>query len=340
MTIDDQLRRAALNAVAAARSRDEMLSCCLMFGVSERSIRRWNNALASGTFIANRRRGPLVNAEYVMNAIHFEFISDLLDANCDLLTDEIIALVSLQFGKTYSDHQIRNAFYQNHFTRKIIQNHARQQDAYSRNEFRTIMRPQSLGGMFSAEMMMFVDESHCTAEVIYRKYGRSRSGFPAFKRVVFNPMGGQSTSVIATLTITGVQHAIDVIGMNTADMFLIILETRILPSMRPYPEPVSVLILDNAQVHDHRRIYALCQRFGVFVLFLPTYSYDFNPIELIFHLAKNALGLHGRDAGVMPLSNLFKQAIYGSVTPSQACNLFQHCFIEITHMHRVWSEIN
>ena len=90
MTIDDQLRRAALNAVAAARSRDEMLSCCLMFGVSERSIRRWNNALASGTFIANRRRGPLVNAEYVMNAIHFEFISDLLDANCDLLTDEII----------------------------------------------------------------------------------------------------------------------------------------------------------------------------------------------------------------------------------------------------------
>ena len=100
-----------------------------------------------------------------------------------------------------------------------------------------------------------------------------------------------------------------------------------------------MLVLDNANVHDHARIYALAQKFGVIVLFLPTYSYDFNPVEYIFHLSKNQLarnGLLGVDHN-SPLADDFKEALITCCTPDQACNLFQHCFIEVTPAHRQYA---
>lgn len=41
----------------------------------------------------------------------------------------------------------------------------------------------------------------------------------------------------------------------------------------------SVIILDNASFHRKKQLYAIAARYGVFVLFLPPYSPDFNKIE-------------------------------------------------------------
>ena len=49
-----------------------------------------------------------------------------------------------------------------------------------------------------------------------------------------------------------------------------------------WPEPKSVLIMDNASFHHSTRIEQLCREAGVKLLYLPPYSPDLNPIEEFF----------------------------------------------------------
>jgi transposase len=46
-----------------------------------------------------------------------------------------------------------------------------------------------------------------------------------------------------------------------------------------WPEPKSVLVMDNASFHHSARIEQLCDKAGVKLLYLPPYSPDLNPIE-------------------------------------------------------------
>ena len=49
-----------------------------------------------------------------------------------------------------------------------------------------------------------------------------------------------------------------------------------------YPGPQSVLILDNTLIHKDVRLQQLCDDAGALLKFLPPYSPDYNPIEVIF----------------------------------------------------------
>lgn len=49
-----------------------------------------------------------------------------------------------------------------------------------------------------------------------------------------------------------------------------------------WPEPKSVLIMDNASFHHTERVEQMCSDAGVKLLYLPPYSPDLNPIEEMF----------------------------------------------------------
>ena len=49
-----------------------------------------------------------------------------------------------------------------------------------------------------------------------------------------------------------------------------------------WPEPRSVLVMDNASFHYSERIEQMCIRAGVKLVYLPPYSPDLNPIEEFF----------------------------------------------------------
>ena len=57
---------------------------------------------------------------------------------------------------------------------------------------------------------------------------------------------------------------------------------QLLYHCRPYPEPSSVLVMDNASFHRGERVEQLCRDAGVKLLYLPPYSPDLNPIEEFF----------------------------------------------------------
>ena len=93
--------------------------------------------------------------------------------------------------------------------------------------------------------------------------------------------------------------------------------------MNTYPNPRSVLVLDNAPTHSHLIVSDECLKRGIACVFLPPYSYDYNPIELVFHEAKeyirNKYGLLTSNTSDMLLEGLL------STNNKHAIKYFYHC---------------
>jgi hypothetical protein len=70
-------------------------------------------------------------------------------------------------------------------------------------------------------------------------------------------------------------------GSTDATVFEKFIE-QLLPLCGKWPEPKSVLVMDNASFHHTERIEQMCYDAGVKLAYLPPYSPDFNPIEEFF----------------------------------------------------------
>jgi transposase len=57
---------------------------------------------------------------------------------------------------------------------------------------------------------------------------------------------------------------------------------QLLPHCGRWPEPRSVLVIDNASFHRSERVEQMCHEAGVKLVYLPPYSPDLNPIEEFF----------------------------------------------------------
>ena len=144
-----------------------------------------------------------------------------------------------------------------------------------------------------------------------------------------------SCSAIAALSTRGVEMVSMHNDTVDFDTYLLVLEHEIIPLMNPFPSVKSVLILDNAPVHNKAAIMTLCQGAGVLAIFLEPYSYDYNPIELVFHSAKSYL----RDTWPLddprsPVAQHFKDALFNCIDGDVACNYFVHCHVNVTKDER------
>ena len=77
-------------------------------------------------------------------------------------------------------------------------------------------------------------------------------------------------------------QAIPVAGTLTAELVTEIIENQVLPLL---PRN-SFLVADNASVHNEVPLYRILARKDITLVKLPAYSYDLNPIEMVFGLAK------------------------------------------------------
>lgn len=71
-------------------------------------------------------------------------------------------------------------------------------------------------------------------------------------------------------------------GAITSELFLMLVEDRVLPHCSEYPGPRSVIILDNASIYKSSKLCEMCEERGVLLKFLLPYSPDFDPIERTF----------------------------------------------------------
>jgi transposase len=150
---------------------------------------------------------------------------------------------------------------------------------------------------------------------------RLRGRAPRGERLIDKTPHGhwKTTTLIAALGISGMRCSTVVDGAVNGDVFEAFVEQVLIPDLRPG----DVVIMDNLSSHKRRRIRELIEDAGAHLVFLPAYSPDLNPIELIFAKIKQLLrsmACRTRDA----LWNAI-QPVLDQVTPSDAMNCYKHC---------------
>ena len=113
-----------------------------------------------------------------------------------------------------------------------------------------------------------------------RHYGRAPVGEPAI--IYDHPTRPESFSLAGALVPEGILSAMFVEGSVDGDAFLAWCEQALCAVLRPG----DLVVMDNLRVHHMDRIVEAIESTGAEVCFLPPYSPDFNPIEMLWAWVK------------------------------------------------------
>jgi transposase len=150
---------------------------------------------------------------------------------------------------------------------------------------------------------------------------RLRGRAPRGQRLIDKTPHGhwKTTTLIAALGMTGMRCSTVVDGAVNGDIFEAFVEQVLVPELRSG----DVVIMDNLSSHKRHRVRELIEAVGARLVFLPPYSPDLNPIEMIFAKIKQAL----RSLACRTREALWDamQSVLDQVTTTDATNCYKHC---------------
>lgn len=145
-----------------------------------------------------------------------------------------------------------------------------------------------------------------------RLYGRSPRGERC--RVAVPHGHWKTTTFTAGLRADGLIAPLVLDGPMDGDAFLAWVEQSLAPSLRPG----DTVIMDNLPAHKVQGVQDAIEAVGASLLYLPPYSPDFNPIEMVFSKLKALL--RAAEARSMPdLWRAIADALKG-FTPNECRN--------------------
>ena len=131
----------------------------------------------------------------------------------------------------------------------------------------------------SPHRLVFIDETSVKANMT-RLRGRSPKGQRLFGTPPFGKW--QTQTFIAGLTCTDLIAPWVIQGAMDRTAFDTYIETQLAPVL----EPGTVVILDNLATHKSPKAAEILKAHGCWLLSLPAYSPDLNPIEMAFSKLK------------------------------------------------------
>jgi transposase len=171
-------------------------------------------------------------------------------------------------------------------------------------------------------VLIFIDETWAKTNMT-RLRGRAPRGERLWAKV---PHGHwKTTTLIGALGVEGIRCATVVDGAVNADLFEAFVTQVLVPELRPG----DVVVMDNLSSHKRESIRDHIESVGAELRFLPPYSPDMNPIEMIFSKIKQLLRSVAWDP--QGAAHRTREALWGSmqkvldaITASDALNCFQH----------------
>ncbi|ATB38887.1 hypothetical protein CYFUS_004324 [Cystobacter fuscus] len=129
---------------------------------------------------------------------------------------------------------------------------------------------------------VFLDETGCHTSMT-----RTRGRAPRGERVVgYVPRNrGVVTTVLGALALDGIRALMTIEGATTAGVFEAFVEHMLVPKLNPG----DIVVMGNVGAHKPAHILECIRAAGAHVLFLPPYSPDLNPIELLWNKLKELL---------------------------------------------------
>jgi len=168
----------------------------------------------------------------------------------------------------------------------------------------------------ASRQLVFVDE--CSSNIALTPlYARAPRGQRAVGQVPRNY--GANTTLMASLSLQGMGEALVWQGATDASTF----ESYIQQVLAPSLQRGQIVVMDNLSSHQGERVRQAIQARGCQLLFLPTYSPDFSPIEGAFSKLKAFL----RWAGARTQETLLEAIAQGllTITSADARGWFTHC---------------
>ena len=165
------------------------------------------------------------------------------------------------------------------------------------------------------EQLVFVDESGSTISLT-RLYGWAPHDHRATGSVPRNH--GKNTTLVAALTPDGLQVPWMIEGAMDTATFVWYITEQLAPTLKPG----QVVVLDNLSVHKAASIRQAIEARHCHLLFLPSYSPDFTPIEQAFSKIKAIL----RRLGARTKETLWEamRTAIEAITPDDAGAWFAH----------------
>ena len=171
-----------------------------------------------------------------------------------------------------------------------------------------------------ADRFVFIDETGASTNMV-RRYGWGPKGERLVDAV---PHGHwRTTTFVAGLRASGIIAPFVLDGPMTGEAFRAYVEQVLAPEL----EPGDAVVMDNLRPHKVAGIREAIRAAGASVLYLPSYSPDFNPIEQLFAKLKELL----RKAAART-----KEALWDAIgrhlddfTPEECQNYLAHCGYEL-----------
>ena len=167
-----------------------------------------------------------------------------------------------------------------------------------------------------AERLVFVDEMG-TNTSLSPLYAWAPKGERAHWSVPRNR--GPNTTLLSSMTLEGMGSSLTVEGASTSVIFEAYVEQVLAPTLRRG----QVVVMDNLSAHKGERIKELIEGRGCELIYLPSYSPDFNPIEEAFSKIKGLV----RKAQARTKEALVEAigSALSAVTSGDARSFFEHC---------------
>jgi transposase len=132
------------------------------------------------------------------------------------------------------------------------------------------------------ERLAFIDETSLNTKLV-----KTTGWAPVGARLIYHaPFGHWHTQTfIAALRHDGLTAPWVIKGAINRDLFDAYVKTQLAPTLKPG----DMVILDNLSSHKSTRAEEVLKSVGAWLLFLPPYSPDLNPIEMAFAKLKTLI---------------------------------------------------
>jgi transposase len=164
--------------------------------------------------------------------------------------------------------------------------------------------------------LVFIDESGFRTNLV-RLYGRSRQG----QRLVAHAPWGhwKTTTFVAALRHDQLTAPMVVDGPMNGRVFREYVRQVLAPTL----QPGDIVVMDNLSSHKAAGVQEAIAAVGATLVYLPPYSPDFNPIEMVYSKLKWLV----RSAGQQTVEGLWRflgQAL-DRFSPTECTNYLRHC---------------
>lgn len=168
---------------------------------------------------------------------------------------------------------------------------------------------------YDKEKLVFLDESGVNTDMT-RIYGRSKKGTRSVDKTPLNTPA--NTTILSSVRLNGETCYTTYSGGTTGKKFVDYLENMLIPTLKEG----DIIVMDNMRSHHVKEVEEVISKSEkhLTLLYLPPYSPDFNPIEMMWSKIKSVLRmLKTRISDLLPDSI---KTSFSKVLPSDCIGWF------------------